>query len=210
MDLDSCTNSSNVSSRTAMSPGRLHRVVRRESGRTTLDTENEVVARNRADHQLDVTQWLLQAADDPARARAEWQTMDVALLRCGVQFSAIRVPAHVVFAAARSEDRTGVDDYLEAALFGGPVFLDRQSGRYYCLVRAEPCTPWRVPDTACLVAGSYLGVPHPSIDSSRYLARSFWCVPPDRPQAVCQVDAVAQMVNLGRFRLAAEKEQSGA
>ncbi|GAA2520692.1 hypothetical protein GCM10010276_83940 [Streptomyces longisporus] len=168
-----------------------------------------MVVHTRADHQLDVTEWLLKAADDPARARAEWQTMDVALLRCGVQFSAIRVPADLVFAAARSEDRARVDDYLDAALLGGPVFVDRQSARYYCLVPADPCMPWRVPDTACLIGGTYLGVPHLSIDSTRYLARSSWCVPPDRPEAVCQVDAVAQMANLGRFHLAAQKEQPG-
>jgi len=182
----------------------------RDTGRTRLDTKAGVLVHTRADHELDVTEWLLQAADDPARARAEWQSMDVALLRCGVQFSAIRVPADVVFAAARSEDRARVDDYLAAALHGGPVFVDRQSGWYYCLVPADPCTSWRVPETACLVAGSYLGVPHPSIDSSRYLARSSWCVPPDRPEAVCQADAVAQMANLGRFVLASEKETGGA
>ncbi|MFF4499113.1 hypothetical protein [Streptomyces sp. NPDC001401] len=181
-------------------------MVMREAGRSTLDVEAGMLVHSRADHELDVTEWLLRAADDPARARAEWQTMDVALLRCGVQFSAIRVPADVVFAAA---DRARVDEYLAAALHGGPVFVDRQSGWYYCLVPADPSTTWRVPDTACLLAGSYLGVPHPSIDSRRYLARSFWCVSPERSEAVCQADAVAQMVNVGRFRLAAMKETDG-
>jgi hypothetical protein len=158
------------------------------------------------DDELDVTEWLLRAADHPARARAEWQAMDVALLRCGVAFSAIRVPANVVFAAARSEDRVRVDEYLATALHGGPVFVDRQSGRYYFLVPSGASATWRVPDTACLAADSFLGVPHPSIDSSRYLVRSSWCVPPDRPEAVCQVGTVAQLVNIGRFRLAAVEE----
>ncbi|MCT9080294.1 hypothetical protein [Streptomyces fulvoviolaceus] len=137
----------------------------------------------RADNELDVTEWLLQAADDPARARAEWQTMDVALLRCGVCFTAIRVRADVVFAAARTEEWARVDAYLAAALHGGPVFVDRQSGWYYCLVPAGTC-----------------------VDSSRYRARSSWCVPPYRPEVVCQADAVAQMTNLGRFLLAGAKE----
>ncbi|KOU57555.1 hypothetical protein ADK57_38925 [Streptomyces sp. MMG1533] len=171
-----------------------------------VDTETGAVVHPRGDHELEVTEWLLRAADHPARARAEWQAMDVALLRCGVSFAAIRVPADIVFAAARSEDRGRVDEYLATALHGGPVFVDRQSGRYYFLVPSSTCATWRVPDTVCLVAGSFLGVPHPSIDSSRYLARSSWCVPPGRPEAVCQADAVAQLVNVGRFRLAAVEE----
>ncbi|WP_189191855.1 hypothetical protein [Streptomyces albiflavescens] len=159
----------------------------------------------RVDDELGISEWLLQAADDPARARAEWQTMNIALLRCGVHFSAVRVSVDVVLAAARSKDRARVDEYLAAALHGGPVFVDRQSGWYYCLVPASTCATLRVPDTACLAAGSFLGVPHPSIDSSRYLARSSWCVPPGRSEAFCQADAVVQMVNLGRFLLAGAK-----
>ncbi|WP_405612627.1 hypothetical protein [Streptomyces sp. NBC_00076] len=160
----------------------------------------------RVDDELGVTEWLLQAADDPARARAEWQAMDVALLRCGVSFSAIRVSADVVYAAACSEDRFQVDEYLATVLHGGPVFVDRRSGRYYFLVPSSACASWRVADTTCLVANSFLGVPHPAIDSSWHLVRSSWCVPPERPAAVCQADAVAQLVNVGRFRLAAAKE----
>jgi hypothetical protein len=171
---------------------------------TTQDPEAAALVRTRVDDEMDVTEWLLQAADHPARARAEWQAMDVALLRCGVAFSAIRVPADIVFAAARSEDRVRVDEYLATALHGGPVFVDRQSGRYYFLVPSG--ASWRVPDTDCLVADSFLGVPHPSIDSNRYQVRSSWCVPPDQPEAVCQADAVAQLVNIGRFRLAAVEE----
>lgn len=180
--------------------------MRSETRRTTPDPDAGVLVHTRVDSELDVTEWLLQAADDPTRARAEWQTMDVALLRCGVHFTAIRVPAAVVFAAARSEDRARADEYLGAALHGGPVFVDRQSGRYYCLVPVGTCATWRMPDTACLTVDSFLGVPHPSIDSSRYPARSFWCVPPYRPEVVCQADAVAQIVSLGRFLLAGAKE----
>ncbi len=108
-------------------------MTRNESPRTVLrlvDPEAGALAHTRGDHELDVTEWLLRAADHPARARAECQAMDVALLRCCVAFCAIRVPADVVFAAARSEDRVRVDEYLAAALYGGPVFVDRQSGRY--------------------------------------------------------------------------------
>ncbi|MEV2214645.1 hypothetical protein AB0H86_24855 [Streptomyces sp. NPDC050997] len=173
---------------------------------TTQDPEAGTLVHTRVDDELDVAEWLLRAADNPARARAEWQAMDVALLRCGVSFSAIRVSADVVYAAARSEDRVQVDEYLANALHGGPVFVDRYSDRYYLLVPASTCATWRVPDTVCLIANSFLGVPHPSIDSSRCLVRSSWCVPPERPEAVCQADAVAQLVNVGRFLLAAAKE----
>ncbi|MGA6220171.1 hypothetical protein ACPESV_07490 [Streptomyces umbrinus] len=169
-----------------------------------------MLVHTRADDELDVTEWLLQAADDPARARAEWQTMDVALLRCGVRFTAVRVRADVVFAAARSEECARVDAYLADALHGGPVFVDRRSGWYYCLITAGTFTTWRVPDTACLAADTYLGVPHPSIDSSRYQARSSWCVPPARPGVVCQADAVAQMTELGRFLLVGAEETDDA
>ncbi|MGW4907693.1 DUF6415 family natural product biosynthesis protein [Streptomyces sp. NPDC004270] len=167
------------------------------------DMEAGTLGRRRADQQPDVASWLLQAADDPVRARVEWQTRDIALLSCGVHFSALRIPAAIVFAAARSEERARVDDYLAVALLGGPVFTDRQSGWYYCLVPAGQSATWRVPDAVCLGVGSYLGVPHPSIDSGRYPARSFWCVPPDGPEAFCQGHLVAQLVDQGRSLLTA-------
>ncbi|MEU6139075.1 hypothetical protein ABZ848_01805 [Streptomyces sp. NPDC047081] len=172
-------------------------------------SEPGLLVRSHFDDLLDVTEWLLQAADDPARAGAEWQTMEITLLRCGVRFSAIRVAGDIVCAAARSEGRAQVDEYLAAALHGGPVFVDRQSGRYYCLVPVGACAAWSMPGTACLGAGSYLGVPHPTIDSNRDQARSSWCVPPVRPETHCQANAVAQMVHVGLFRLAAKKEAAG-
>lgn len=78
--------------------------------------------------------WLLSSAEDRAQARAEWDETGLALLRCGGLFTAVRIEADLVHAAAGTIESAAVDAYLDAALLGGPAFADRGSGRFYVLV----------------------------------------------------------------------------
>ncbi|WP_327315908.1 hypothetical protein [Streptomyces sp. NBC_01235] len=145
-----------------------------------------------------VATWLLRAADDVDSARAEWETRKVALLRCGRVFAAIRLPADIVFAAARSERPVLVGHYLAVALHGGAVFVDKTAAWYYCLVPPGTCRDWRMPGTDCLDDDHFLGVPR--VDVTGPENRSYWCVVPAFPEALCRPDAVAHLVELGRFR----------
>ncbi|MFF7579153.1 hypothetical protein ACFZBE_29885 [Streptomyces sp. NPDC008061] len=167
----------------------------------------EVLVRSRFERQLAVGHWLLAAAPDIKEARKEWAVDGIALLRCGGIFSAIRVPAEVVHAAAGTEELHQVNAYLSAALMGGPVFVDVASRRYYILVPASAGRQdvWKsrlVPEAECLGSGCFLGVPKPDATAPSE-ARSYWCVPMDSPGELCVPQAVSQVVMTGRYQRAA-------
>ncbi|MER7051610.1 hypothetical protein [Streptomyces sp. NPDC000351] len=156
-----------------------------------------VQARDRA-----VSNWLLAAADNRDRAQREWNDRGVALLRCGGAFTAIRVPASLITAAAGSEERVRVSVYLSAALHRGSVFVDQTAGWYYCLVPSKACDSWREPETECFGDDHYLGVPCPGIDFRHPRARSCWVVPMDGPADLCNPDAISQLVYVTRKKTA--------
>ncbi|WP_424861294.1 hypothetical protein [Streptomyces sp. MMS24-I29] len=177
-----------------------------------------VFVHSRKDRDLAVAHWLLTAAPDMREARDQWVTKGIALLRCGAVFTAVRVQADIVQAAAGTEDPERIDAYLEEALLGGPVFIDTSSQRYYVLV---PASTSRLPQWAsavsgaeCLGPGCFLGVPNPQ-RTGPDLSRSYWCVPMDGPGALCSPDAVSQLVAYGSYqrgvqeRLAVEAEADG-
>ncbi|WP_240980776.1 MULTISPECIES: hypothetical protein [unclassified Streptomyces] len=152
--------------------------------------------------------WLLSAAEDTRRARKEWADSGIALLRCGTLFTAVRLSAELVHAAAGTEDLRTVDTYLAQALLGGPAFADTRWGLYYALV--PPGTArlrqWegRTLDAECLGRNSYLGVPDPARTDPDD-GSSYWSVPVDGPGLLGSPGAVAQLLVCGRHRLAAER-----
>lgn len=154
-----------------------------------------------AQRQLAVEHWLLAAAPDRAVARTEWDDWHVALLSCGTIFSAVRTPASVVQAAARSTDPVVIDAYLVAALLEGPVICDRYADWYYVLVPASTAARWDVSSTVCLGRQSSLGVPRPGCTGADGV-RVYWSVPMDSPAMLCSPQAVAQLVAAGRWSLA--------
>ncbi|WP_433917049.1 hypothetical protein [Streptomyces sp. NBC_01744] len=167
----------------------------------------------RHERQLAVSHWLLAAAQDMKEARKEWAVAGIALLRCGGIFSAIRVPAEVVHAAAGTDELHQVNAYLSAALMGGPVFVDVASRRYYVLVPASAAHQdvWKsrlVPEVECLGSGCFLGVPSPNATAPSE-ARSYWCVPMDSPGELCVPQAVSQLVMAGRYQRAAAERGAG-
>lgn len=145
-----------------------------------------------------VTRWLLSAARATQQARQEWREYGVALLACGDAFSAVRISASLVHAAAGSAHPGKVDSYLGRILDGGPVCVDVYSQYYYALARPDAQWP-SFPGTELLGQDHYLGVPAPDrTEPAR--CRAYWCTPPIVPGHLCEVSAVADLVHAGFSR----------
>ncbi|QOV34571.1 hypothetical protein IM697_31270 [Streptomyces ferrugineus] len=131
-----------------------------------VQPQTDFLVEPRPDLGLTAVPWLLAAADDPQRARREWDRGGIALLRCGVRFTAVRFTAGLVQAAADSDDLRGIDAYLGQVLPGGPAFADTRWGLYYALVPAgtDRLPPWSYhsEDAERLGPNAYLGVPDPT------------------------------------------------
>ncbi|MFE9312852.1 hypothetical protein ACFYM5_35375 [Streptomyces sp. NPDC006706] len=164
-----------------------------------------------AERRLAVEHWLLSVAEDIHRARQDWRTEGVALLRCGGVFGVVRISETIVRAAAGSEDTATVDRYLARALLGGPVFMDQENLRYYVLVGTStgrrPEWERARDDAEFMGSGHYLGVP--ALDATSPEARMYWCVPMDGPANLASAPAVSQLVGNGRLRLACGEAPSG-
>lgn len=156
---------------------------------------------------LTTGQWLLTAAEDRDAARGQWQEPGVALLACGGVFGAVRAPAHLVWAAAGTDDLVRVDAHLQRWFDGGAVFMDLCSVQYYFLAPASTvrrAMGREYPGVEYLGHGCYLGVPAPCLTQPR--GRSYWCVPMDGPGELCYPDEVEQLLRKGR---ASHTEGSG-
>ncbi|QHA07821.1 hypothetical protein GQF42_35030 [Streptomyces broussonetiae] len=164
-----------------------------------------------AERSLAIEHWLLMAAEDWGRARREWRTEGVTLLRSGGLFGVVRINAEVVRAAAGAEDVTAVDHFLAQALLGGPVFMDQELLRYYALVGASTgCRlEWTLArdDAEFMGVGHYLGVP--ALDATTPKVRRYWCVEMDSAGELAPGDAVARLVRVGRSKIARGDRQLG-
>ncbi|WP_181803112.1 hypothetical protein [Streptomyces shenzhenensis] len=164
-----------------------------------------------AERRLAVEHWLLSAAEDRARARQEWSTDGIALLRCGGVFGVVQISAAIVHAAAGSEDPATVQRYLAGALLGGPVFTDQEILRYYAMVGSgtgrRPEWERGRDDAEFMGSGYYVGVP--AVDATSPPARRYWCVEMDGAGDLVPADAVSQLVHAGRFKLAGGERQLG-
>ncbi|MHB9862063.1 hypothetical protein [Streptomyces sp. YIM S03343] len=164
-----------------------------------------------ADRRLAVTQWLLCTLPDDARtrARAEWLEQGVTLLRLGTLFSAVRLPAALVTAAAGGcPSPEELDVFLAEVLDGGPVICDPRHQRYYALVPASmPRTwtaafdDWRGQDVDALGRDTYLGVPRPDRTREPMMRDPFWAVPMESAGSLCRPLAVARLVAAGAHQL---------
>jgi hypothetical protein len=147
--------------------------------------------------------WLLSAADNREIAKQEWSFDDVALLRCGALFTAVRVPLATIVAAAGTDDVQKLGAYLTESLLGGAVFLNRQFEEVYLLVPPSTWGRWEEPDTDCLSPGMLLGVPRPGAEPTQ---RSHWLVEMDGPGVLCMKEPVKQVVRCGRLRTAQDDD----
>ncbi|MFD4644798.1 hypothetical protein [Streptomyces sp. NPDC058441] len=174
--------------------------------RAPVEPSTGVLVHSARDRELASAHWLLSAALAIKEARREWAENGITVLRCGGLFTAIRISASIVHAAAGTEDPVAVSHYL-ARVLRGPVFADQASRRFYALVPAstQRLSPWHgttVPEAECLGANCFVGVPRPGRDDPREF-RCHWVVPMDGPADLCSPHAVTQLLNYGRFRLAA-------
>ncbi|MFF2023338.1 hypothetical protein ACFVW2_16250 [Streptomyces sp. NPDC058171] len=160
------------------------------------------------ERELAVADWLLAAARDRNQARHEWATLGIALLTCGVIFSALRMPGDLVRAAARTDDDEGVATFLRHSLDGGPAIRDVYGDRYYVLapVGAGRAATVRTGCPEYLGQDCYLGVPEPSRTTPP--GRAHWCVPMDVPVRLCAPQRLTATVSLGQERLRAAQAES--
>ncbi|WP_143664456.1 hypothetical protein [Streptomyces sp. NRRL B-24572] len=174
-----------------------------------METEPGVLVHSRRSRDVGAETWLMLAARDASVARQEWDEYGVALLRCGTIFSAVRIPADIVHAAAGTAGRGAVADYLRTAL-EGPCFFDGNSQAYYALTPHSTARRWNVPDTECLGADFFLGVPATTISEPDPRCAAWWVAPMEGPAALCDPGIVRWLVQRGRIRRSeAAAEEAG-
>jgi hypothetical protein len=158
----------------------------------------------RAEMDLAIAHWLLSATEARDRARMEWQESGVTMLKTGTLFSAIRMSERLVHAAVGTGETDAVNAYLDRALLGGPVIHDPRQCRYYALVPASTAARWKqCRDTDAFGRDAYVGVPRPGLNTCAAEAwHPYWAVPMSSAGELCSREAVAQLVSLGRYRLA--------
>ncbi|MEU3980335.1 hypothetical protein AB0F77_09520 [Streptomyces sp. NPDC026672] len=158
-----------------------------------------------------VERWLLTAADDSGRARAEWPKSGRALLRVGTLFNVVRIDARLVQAFARSTSLAELDACLAWELRDGPVLFERHAGHYYVLLglseRSRPEWESRSDDVEFMGRDHRLGVPPPSATDPDS-GPSYWSVPIWTPGALTKPYLAGELIARARSRLARER-QSG-
>ncbi|WP_155056618.1 hypothetical protein [Streptomyces blattellae] len=155
------------------------------------------------ERQFAATSWLLGAADDRDLARRQWDDQGIALLCCGGILAAVRIPARLVWAIAKTEQLEKVDAFLGEWFDGGAMFMDVHSHMYYALVPGTPKWPLNdrdFPGVDCLGRDNFLGVPASRL--TRPKGRAYWCLPMQSPGDLCYVDEVEKLVRIGRAVLA--------
>ncbi|MFM9602666.1 hypothetical protein [Streptomyces turgidiscabies] len=154
--------------------------------------------------------WLLGATESRDRSRTEWQDVGVTMLKTGITFSAIRMSARLIHAAACTSDLAAVDHYLARALVGGPVIHDPDRCRYYALVPTDDGRLWGViRDLEAFGLGSYVGVPRPGLDAPDGSGAPYWSVPMESAGALCVPSVVAALVEIGYHELAGQPPAVG-
>lgn len=159
-----------------------------------------------------VADWLLAATESRDRSRTEWQKQGFTMLKTGVVFSAIRMSARLIHAAACASDLEVVDRYLLRALVGGPVIHDPARCRYYALVPVRDGSPWleATRDVEPRGPGSYVGVPRPGLNAPDGSGAPYWSVPMEAAGVLCAPSVVAALVEIGRHELAGQPPAVGA
>lgn len=178
-----------------------------------VEPQPGVLVHSTADRRLAVEHWLLATYREEQRgyARAQWKEYGAAALPLGGLFSAVRIPARLVHAAAGCSRPEGVDEFLDQVL-EGPVICSPRYQRYYALVPASmPATwrqardDWRVMDVDCLGRGTCLAVPRVDAVEPRPLD-SYWSVPMPSAGVLCAPLAVARLIATGRHQMPTELE----
>ncbi|MFD0078623.1 hypothetical protein ACFVIY_40240 [Streptomyces sp. NPDC127166] len=174
-----------------------------------LEPAPGVIVHSGRSRQAAAETWLLLAAPDRCKALVEWEREGLTLLRCGGLFSAVRIPAAVVHAAAGTEDPYELTAILRQAL-DGPVFYDRSGRHFYALTPHSTARLWQVPESECLGPDFFLGVPATSVTAPDPRCRAWWVVPMDGPATLCFPAAVAGFVQRGRSLITTAQAKQAA
>ncbi|MFI0827326.1 hypothetical protein ACH4Q7_23040 [Streptomyces roseolus] len=165
-----------------------------------VKTEPGVLVHSRRDREVGAETWLALAAPNAQEAQQEWARYGLALLRCGTTFTAVRIPADIVHAAAGTTDRAELATYLTTALDGGPCFFDSSGQAFYVLTPRSTAGRWDVLDTECLSGvDRFLGVPATTVTEPDPRCAAYWVVPMDGPAALCDPEIVRWLVTRGRI-----------
>lgn len=141
--------------------------------------------------ELRAVDWLAATHERPGVARQAWLGGARALLRAGVAWDAVKVPASIVYRLADSSDPERIRAILAEHKADGPTIAD--PGRaYYLLVPAGTAANWRTHGAECLGAACYLSVPAPSRLGP---PETHWLTAPDGTgHDLCDPAAVAGLV----------------
>ncbi|MEV8568129.1 hypothetical protein AB0436_21550 [Streptomyces sp. NPDC051322] len=104
-------------------------------------------------------------------------------------------------AAVDSDEPDVVSSVLAAAL-DGPVICDQSSHRYYVLVPPRTTATWAVPNTECLGAPTWLGVPRMGENGPGCRRVTYWSVPMVTAGQLCGPLRLSQLIRVGQFRVA--------
>lgn len=165
---------------------------------------SDAIVHTTAEMDLAISHWFLAATESRDRSRMEWQEQGVTMLRTGGIFSAIRMTARLVHAAAATGETSAVDNYLHRALVSGPVIADLDRCRYYALVPSSAARRWSATrDAEPFGRDAYVGVPRPGLNTAPASGGSpYWAVPMESAGVLCVPAAVAALVEVGRYELA--------
>ncbi|MEU8889365.1 hypothetical protein [Streptomyces sp. NPDC048442] len=153
------------------------------------------------DANAEASGWLARAHQAPDVAPLEWTERHVAVLPLGSRFDAVRIPVEVVYAAVGTRNQAAVGPLLEAVL-GGPVIQDSERW-FYPLVPVGGAPNW------IARSGTYLGHGWLGVPRTDQLAEPgmYWSVPMRAPGRLCDLMAVAELVEVGFARLSGEGGQ---
>ncbi|MFF6825066.1 hypothetical protein [Streptomyces longwoodensis] len=189
---------------------------------TPADNQPGVTVHPGAERRLAIEHWLLSTLPNHqarAKARCQWSEHGLAMLPLGGLVSAVRIPAALVQALARTTILPATDTFLAGALEGGPVICAVHGGRrYYVLVpgrvphtRHDLVAQWEHQDIECLGRGAYLGVPPAGQDHYASATQaSYWSVPMESAGALCPPSTVAHFISAGVHALGQAEVESGA
>lgn len=141
--------------------------------------------------ELRAVDWLAAAHERPGAARQAWLEGARALLRVGVVWDAVKVPASIIYRLADSAGPDHIQRILAEHGASGPTIAD--PGRaYYLLVPAGTAANWATHGAECLGAACYLSVPAPSRLGP---PETHWLTTPDGTgRDLCNPAAVAGLV----------------
>ncbi|MFI1257659.1 hypothetical protein ACH4U6_28280 [Streptomyces netropsis] len=126
------------------------------------------------------------------------------MIRTGIHFEAVRLPADRVHGFASSTDREAVERAFHRAGIDSAVIVDPARRWYYALVAPGTSATWEEPGFECLGPDHYLGVP--ATHRADPPGTHWLLTPPGGEEDLCALDDVRKLTTMteyGRTRWAA-------